>query len=128
MTKPSKELFTAWAKLLNNWYSLGTDAAEVEKAFDDEFAQMGDDYIKTFLSDEDLDTADRESLADVIEALRAAEAADEPAMTVKQLVEALKAFPENASVLAFCSCRSLDSVVSVCENGSTVQLNLQGSL
>ena len=126
MTKPSKELFTAWAKLLNDWYSLNTNAAEVEKAFDDEFAQMGDDYIKTFLSDEDLDTADRESLADVIEALR--DAACEPAMPVKQLVEALKAFPEDASVLAFCSCRSLDSVVSVCENGLTVQLNLQGSL
>ena len=75
-----KEAAAFWAETINEWYDLGATTEEVVDAFNkhylDKEAYDGTSYVDMFFRDETggytkwLDTADREGLADCIEAAR----------------------------------------------------------
>ena len=75
-----EEAAAHWAATINGWYNLGATTEEVVDAFNknylDKEAYDGTSYVDMFFRDKQggysryIDTADREGLADCIEAAR----------------------------------------------------------
>lgn len=75
-----EEAAAHWAATINGWYNLGATTKEVVDAFNkhyrDKEAYDGTSYVDMFFRDKQggysryIDTADREGLADCIEAAR----------------------------------------------------------
>ena len=76
LNKPPKYALKAWTKTINEWYNLEATIYDMRVSFNKLLVEGGTDYIEDFFIKKDgtwatdLDTADREILADNVSIIR----------------------------------------------------------